>query len=103
MMLSRFQELINLYLDKEISEDQLNLLKKEIEKSDKKKKLFSFYCRLHHASKLALVRMQAGAARSEHTESNRSAYLDHAKTIEVDFNNGKILSGEGLREKNLPK
>ena len=98
MKFYKFRELINLYLDKEITDDQLDLLKAEIRVSVEKKKLFSFYCRLHHASRLALVRMIA-----EHpyvkqiNDANPQLFLE-AKTIKVDFGSGEILGNSPSKE-----
>ena len=50
----KFTELINSYLDKEISEDELNLLKKEIGTDSDRKRIFLERCRLHKAMSLAL-------------------------------------------------
>lgn len=50
----KFTELINLYLDKEISEEELNLLKEEIGKNSDRKRILLERCRLHKAMRLAL-------------------------------------------------
>jgi hypothetical protein len=91
MMFSKFRKLVNLYLDKEISEDQLSLLKVEINANKEKRKLFSFYFRLHQATKLALVRMRAGPSQFEQIDNINSELFSEAKTITVDFGSGEII------------
>ena len=89
MMFSKFKKLVNLYLDKEISEDQLSLLKAEICSNQEKRKLFSYYFRLHQATKLALVRMKAGPSHFEQITNFNSELLTEAKTI-TGINNRNV-------------
>ena len=104
MMFSKFKELVNLYLDKEISEDQLCLLKAEICSNKEKRKLFSFYFRLHQATKLALVRMKAGPAEFEQLTNFNSKLLTDAKTITVDFGSGEIIgSATAINDQSVKK
>ena len=104
MMFSKFKELVNLYLDKEISEDQLSLLKAEICSNQEKRKLFSYYVRLHQATKLALVRMKAGPSHFEQITNFNSELLTEAKTITVDFGSGEIIgSATGINNRNVKK
>lgn len=91
MKFSKFKELVNLYLDKEISEDQLSLLKAEIRANKEKRKLFSLYFRLHQATKLALVRMKAEPSQFEQIDNLNSELFSEAKTITVDFGSGEII------------
>ncbi len=104
MMFSKFKKLVNLYLDKEISEDQLSLLKAEICSNQEKRKLFSYYFRLHQATKLALVRMKAGPSHFEQITNFNSELLTEAKTITVDFGSGEIIgSATGINNRNVKK
>lgn len=50
----RFSELVNLYLDEEISAGELELLKDEIAADTERKQAFAERCRLHQAMRLAL-------------------------------------------------
>ena len=50
----RFSELVDLYLDKEISADELKLLKAELASNPNRMRAFSERCRLHQAMRLAL-------------------------------------------------
>jgi len=50
----KFSELVNLYLDKEISKEGIELLKKELERNPERKSEFQERCRLHQAMRLAL-------------------------------------------------
>jgi len=50
----RFKELVNLYLDKEISVDDLEHLKQELASNPDRKKVFVERCRLHQAMRIAL-------------------------------------------------
>lgn len=52
--MTRFKELINLYLDRALTPDERALLKKEIQTDAQKKKLFKQYCQLHEAACIAL-------------------------------------------------
>ena len=51
---AKFTELVNLYLDKEISENGLAELKVELAASAVRKAEFRERCRLHQAMRLAL-------------------------------------------------
>lgn len=54
MTSGKFEELLNLYLDKAITPTELNLLKKEISENSERFELFEQYCCLHQASRLVL-------------------------------------------------
>ncbi len=47
---SEFEELVNLYLDSEITEDELQLLHRELRVTPSRRKTFESYYRLHRAS-----------------------------------------------------
>jgi len=104
MMFSKFKKLVNLYLDKEISEDQLCLLKAEVCSNKEKRKLFSFYYRLHLATKLALVRMKAEPSEFEQLTNFNTELLSDAKTITVDFGSGEIIgSATDINKRSVKK
>lgn len=50
----KFTELVNLYLDKEISQTELSDLKAELARNSKRKEEFTERCRLHQAMRMAL-------------------------------------------------
>jgi hypothetical protein len=52
-----FEDLVNLYLDKEISPAQLSILKDELIRSTERKRTFESYCRMHQASHFAALSM----------------------------------------------
>lgn len=61
----RFRELINLYLDKEISSSEMELLQSEISTGEARRREFDTACRLHHAMSCALSsEVAANEARS---------------------------------------
>lgn len=51
----RFKELLNLFLDRELSPDEMKLLESEIARSESRRKEFEAACRLHHAMTCALT------------------------------------------------
>lgn len=59
-----FTELVNLYLDQEITEEQLQLLKLEIANNSERKRLFLERTRLHQALRLALNSSQSAPRKS---------------------------------------
>ncbi len=61
----KFSELVNLYLDKEISTVDLNLLKKELSDNPSRKADFQGRCRLHQAMRLALSPAQSRGSTTE--------------------------------------
>ncbi len=50
-----FEDLVNLYLDKEISASQLRILKEELSRDTAKHRIFEDYCRMHQASHFAIL------------------------------------------------
>ena len=50
-----FEDLVNLYLDKEISPAQLNILRDELGRSIDRQKTFESYCRMHQATHFAAL------------------------------------------------
>lgn len=70
----KFTELVNLYLDKEISAEDLKLLEAEITASPARNQAFTSRCRLHKAMRMALEpeRSRSGKSRSRSRSSSRS-------------------------------
>jgi len=50
-----FEDLVNLYLDKEINPAQLGILRTELERNSERRKVFECYCRMHQATHLAAL------------------------------------------------
>ena len=50
-----FEDLVNLYLDKEINPAQLNILKEELGRNPLRQKTFESYCRMHQATHFAVL------------------------------------------------
>jgi len=50
-----FEDLVNLYLDKEISPQQLEILRSELDNNPVRAEVFRSYCRMHQASHLAAL------------------------------------------------
>lgn len=61
---TKFTELVNLYLDKEISQKELSELKAELARDPKRKAEFAERCRLHQAMRIALDPQAAQRCRS---------------------------------------
>jgi len=49
---SRFIELINLYIDRQISSDETAELEAEIQANPRRRQVYRQYCQMHHATKL---------------------------------------------------
>ncbi len=64
---SKFIELLNLYVDRQISPEDAALLEAEILQNPRRRQTYSQYCRMHRACTLALDRYQAAgeAGRAE--------------------------------------
>ena len=50
-----FEDLVNLYLDKEISPAQLRILREELERNSNRQATFESYCRMHQATHFAAL------------------------------------------------
>lgn len=61
---SRFLELLNLYIDQEITPDEAALLEQEILRSSDRRKIYVQYCRMHRASTVLFDRYRSGNAPS---------------------------------------
>ena len=58
---SRFIELLNLYIDRQISPEDAALLEEEILQNPGRRHTYSQYCRMHRACTLALDRYTAAS------------------------------------------
>lgn len=61
---SKFIELLNLYIDQEISADDAALLEQEIAHNPERRKVYTQYCRMHRASSLLAESFKSGAVPS---------------------------------------
>ena len=61
---SRFIELLNLYIDQEISPEEAALLEQEILRNSQRRKIYVQYCRMHRGSALLFDRYRAGGVPS---------------------------------------
>lgn len=50
-----FEDLVNLYLDKEINTAQLGILRTELERNSERRNFFESYCRMHQATHFAAL------------------------------------------------
>ena len=50
-----FEDLVNLYLDKEINPAQMGILRTELERNSERRNTFESYCRMHQASHFAAL------------------------------------------------
>lgn len=50
-----FEDLVNLYLDKEISPAQLKILREELDRNSDRQSTFESYCRMHQATHFAAL------------------------------------------------
>lgn len=50
-----FEDLVNLYLDKEITSAQLDILRQELERNPHRQRVFQSYCRMHQATHFAAL------------------------------------------------
>ncbi|MGJ8641368.1 MAG: hypothetical protein ACSHYA_18405 [Opitutaceae bacterium] len=72
MIDEKFSELVNLYLDKEISSEDLEILKAELESNSARKAEFQDRCRLHQAMRLAMGAPQSASSEPRRVRSKPS-------------------------------
>ena len=81
----KFTELVNLYLDKEISQTELSDLKAELARNSKRKEEFAERCRLHYAMRMALDPDSAKSGSSgQRSQGVRPVALDTRVDERVD-------------------
>lgn len=84
----KFSELVNLYLDKEISDADLVLLKTELSDNPDRKVELQEICRMHHAMRIALSGGDVEAYENEMAE----LLLSNSRTIKFS----RWICGSGL-------
>ncbi len=103
-----FEELINLYLDNEISEKQMKRLKAFISSSAKHKSLFDQYCKLHQASQLALSKKKISKSTkktiSRNSKRNVTKNSEENKIVKINKNTGEaVFESDKIAKKNKKK
>lgn len=93
MIEETFSELVNLYLDKEISTADLQLLKAELARDPERKAEFQERCRLHQAMRLALGASRENGRRS----SRRSGSTSSSKRRRSSSEQRERSSLEGIK------
>jgi hypothetical protein len=102
MIDEKFSELVNLYLDKEISDADLELLKIELSKDTLRREDFQERCRLHQAMRLALnpeeAKRTVDASNCPHeAHGSYSRFSDISESAEKSrFNFSYWLLGSGI-------
>lgn len=61
-----FEDLVNLYLDKEINPAQLRILREELDRNPGRREVFESYCRMHQATHFAALTAQPVIPRLSH-------------------------------------
>ena len=72
-----FEDLVNLYLDKEITSVQLHILRRELERNPRRRKIFRSYCRLHQATHIAALSQCPVIPTLGKSMARRSHFLGH--------------------------
>ncbi|MGB0416509.1 MAG: hypothetical protein ACPGKS_06650 [Coraliomargarita sp.] len=95
----RFRELVNLYLDKEISSSEMESLQSEIGRCEARRKDFDIACRLHHAMSCALSsEVAANEARSPLPRTRWLVGMGMAASFAL----GGILLAPAISEELIP-
>lgn len=78
-----FEDLVNLYLDKEISPAQLTILRGELSRNYDRQKTFESYCRMHQATHFAALSACPVIPRLSHSLSGKTkpAFFAHNKQV----------------------
>jgi hypothetical protein len=79
-----FEDLVNLYLDKEISPAQLSILRSELGRNSSRQKTFESYCRMHQATTFAALSACPVIPRLSHSfndEKNKPAFFALNKQV----------------------
>lgn len=72
---SRFTELINLYIDRQITPAEAAELEAELQSNAKRRRLYHQYCRMHRATKLVYESFRHhGEQAAQHDPADRSAF-----------------------------
>lgn len=91
---SKFIELLNLYIDKQISGEDAALLEEEITQSPRRRKIYSQYCRMHRACAMAFEQheVREGAAQA----SERVAVFEAPRRFQWGFYATGLAAAAGL-------
>jgi hypothetical protein len=73
---NRFIELLNLYIDRQISAEETAELEAEIQGSAQRQAVYRQYCQIHTATKVVYESFRAGAAESATPPSGRPAKIE---------------------------
>ena len=84
---NRFIDLLNLYIDRQITAEETAELEAEIQQSPQRQAVYRQYCQIHAASKLVYESFRAGAAEQPAVPSGRPA------TIELFENRRRRVAG----------
>jgi hypothetical protein len=92
----KFTELVNLYLDKEISQTELSSLKAELARNIRRKEEFAERCRLHQAMRMALDPESAKSARSRRRAPASGRKIQRQSSHSRSRSRAKALKPVGL-------
>ncbi len=84
---NRFIDLLNLYIDRQITAEETAELEAEIQSSPQRQAVYRQYCQIHSATKLVYESFRAGAAEQPAVPSGRPA------TIELFENRRRRVAG----------
>lgn len=73
---SRFIDLLNQYIDRQITAEETAELEAEIQQNPKRQAVYRQYCQIHSATKLVYESFRAGAAEQPATPSGRPATIE---------------------------
>lgn len=73
---NRFIELLNLYIDRQITAEETAELEAEIQQNPKRQAVYRQYCQIHAATKLVYDSFRAGAAEQPAVPSGRPATVE---------------------------
>ncbi|HAV12908.1 MAG TPA: hypothetical protein DCX06_05365 [Opitutae bacterium] len=97
----RFSELVNLYLDKEISAEDLDLLKAELAENSERKSEFQERCRLHQAMRLAMgaptSKRSSRSSKSASSRRSRSQVASRGGIRRSRATTGSTVNSRGQR------
>jgi len=77
---NRFIELLNLYIDRQITTEETAELEAEIQGDPRRQAVYRQYCQIHSATKLVYESFRVGAAETDATHSGRPATVELFET-----------------------
>lgn len=78
-----FEDLVSLYLDKEITSEQMQVLQQALVDNPERKQLFAEHCRLHQAAQIAARRSSPRTFNKRHKGTWDIASKEENNTVEV--------------------